>query len=143
MFAFAIWDEQEHTLFAARDRFGEKPFYFHHEGERFFFASEMKALWAAGIPKNTDLRMLLNYLSLGMVQHASDKSQTFFTDIRSLSPAHYLKFSGQTLQIEKYWDLDKQICVPMPEQQATERFSQWLASSIASRMISDIPLGCS
>jgi asparagine synthase (glutamine-hydrolysing) len=143
MFAFAIWDEQEQILFAARDRFGEKPFYYHHEAERFFFASEMKALWAAGVHKNTDLRMLINYLSLGLVQHASDKSQTFFNDISSLPPAHYLKFAGQTLLIEKYWDLDKQICVPMSEEQAKERLSQWLSASVTSRMTSDIPLGCS
>ena len=44
-FAFAIWDEQEQVLFAARDRFGEKPFFFFQEAERFVFASELKALW--------------------------------------------------------------------------------------------------
>ena len=46
MFAFAIWDEKEQTLFAARDRFGEKPFYYYYNKDLFAFASEMKALWA-------------------------------------------------------------------------------------------------
>ena len=51
MFAFAIWDELEQKLFCARDRFGEKPFYYTHYDGDFYFASEMKALWAIGIPK--------------------------------------------------------------------------------------------
>jgi asparagine synthase (glutamine-hydrolysing) len=51
MFSFAIWDKKEQTLFAARDRFGEKPFYFFYDEEQFLFASEMKALWSAGIKK--------------------------------------------------------------------------------------------
>jgi asparagine synthase (glutamine-hydrolysing) len=51
MFAFAIWDEREQQLFCARDRFGEKPFYFYQDERQFLFASEMKALWAAGVSK--------------------------------------------------------------------------------------------
>ena len=51
MFAFAIWDEKEEELFAARDRFGEKPFFYYFDGKQLLFASEMKALWAAGIEK--------------------------------------------------------------------------------------------
>ena len=66
MFAFAIWDEKKQTLFAARDRFGEKPFYYYEDEEHFVFASEMKALWAVGIEKIPDEKMLLNYLALGL-----------------------------------------------------------------------------
>ena len=51
MFAFAIWDEQAQTLFAALDRLGEKPFFFCYDEENFFFASEIKALWKAGVEK--------------------------------------------------------------------------------------------
>ena len=53
MFAFAIWDEKEKELFAARDRFGEKPFFYYFDNKQFFFASEMKALWAAGIERSS------------------------------------------------------------------------------------------
>ena len=49
MFAFALWDEKQQTLCIARDRFGEKPFYFHSSNNVFYFASEMKAFWAFGI----------------------------------------------------------------------------------------------
>ncbi|MEP6674633.1 MAG: hypothetical protein ABJA78_05745, partial [Ferruginibacter sp.] len=91
MFAFAIWDEKEQQFFAARDRFGEKPFYYHIDADRFFFASEMKALFAAGIKRTIHEKMLLNYLTLGYVQNPTDKEQTFFENIYSLPPAHYLK----------------------------------------------------
>src|SRR5688572_31079326 len=49
MFAFAIWDIKEKNLFAARDRFGEKPFYFFYDDGQLLFASEMKALWKMGV----------------------------------------------------------------------------------------------
>ncbi len=52
MFAFAIWDEREQILFAARDRFGEKPLYYFVDEQRLVFASEMKALWKAGVGKD-------------------------------------------------------------------------------------------
>lgn len=58
MFAFAIWDSQEKNLFCARDRFGEKPFYYSVINNTLYFASEMKALWAIGIPKVPDQEML-------------------------------------------------------------------------------------
>ena len=58
MFAFAIWDEQEQELFCARDRFGEKPFYYYKDNDKFIFASEMKSLWEYGITKEINNRMM-------------------------------------------------------------------------------------
>ena len=58
MFAFAIWDERTQQLFIARDRFGEKPLFFYHDEQEFLFASEIKALWAAGIKKEKNPRMI-------------------------------------------------------------------------------------
>ena len=101
MFAFAIWDEVEQLLFAARDRFGEKPFYYHRNNEKFLFASEMKALWCAGVPKQIENKMLLNYIALGQVQNASDKSQTFYSNIYALPPSHFLYFRRGKLVMEK------------------------------------------
>jgi asparagine synthase (glutamine-hydrolysing) len=143
MFAFAIWDEAEQVLFAARDRFGEKPFYYHHHQDRLIFASEMKAIWAAGAPKQLDELMMLHYLSLGTVQHPSDQSITFFTGINTLPPSHHLIFRHGRLTIEKYWDIDKQIENHIEEKNALERLEHLLATAVQSRMISDIPLGCS
>lgn len=145
MFAFAIWDEQEQELFAARDRFGEKPFYYHLGNNAFYFGSEMKALWAAGVERVVERKMLLNYITLGYVQNPADKAQTFFRDIYSLPPAHYLtyKHAGSKLGIEEYWKLDKQAIVRLSEADALERLDALLASSVHRRLRSDVPVGAS
>src|ERR1700761_365623 len=64
MFAFAIWDENKKQLFCARDRFGEKPFYYHTvTGKHFYFASEMKSLWSAGVEKKLNYKMVSRYFN--------------------------------------------------------------------------------
>ena len=151
MFAFAIWDRQQQTLFCARDRFGEKPFYYYYSPshKEFVFASEMKALWAAGIQKNTDKEMLFNYLTLGLVQHPVDRQQTFFEDILSLPRSHYLLYkAGQNnqphLEVRSYWDLDK-------ETQKTDasarniqlEFQRLFSASVKRRLRSDVAIGSS
>jgi asparagine synthase (glutamine-hydrolysing) len=145
MFAFAIWDEKEQELFAARDRFGEKPFYYYEDAEHFVFASEMKALWALGIEKKTDRKMLLNFLTLGHVQNSMDKEQTFFEDIYSLPPAHYLKFctDGFNLVIEKYWNINKEIRIDIAAADAIEKFTELFNRSVQRRLRSDVTVGTS
>ncbi len=145
MFSFSIWDELEQTLFAARDRFGEKPFYYYSEKNLFAFASEMKALWAAGIPKKTEEKMLLNYITLGYVQNPADKAQTFFKDIYSLPPAHYLIFTASNahIKIENYWDIDKQAQIKISEEEAIDKLDKLFSLSIFRRLRSDVPVGAS
>ena len=146
MFAFAIWDEKEEKLFAARDRFGEKPFYFYEDEENFIFASEMKALWAIGIDKHIDNKMLLNYITLGYVQNCTNKKQTFFEDIYSLPPSHYLTCkpaSDKPAEISRYWHINKEIKIDMPIADAVEKFTELLTRSVNRRLRSDVPLGTS
>lgn len=143
MFAFAIWDEVEQTLFAARDRFGEKPFYYFKETDRFIFGSEMKAIWATGVAKKIENKMILNYLALGIVQHSSDKSQTFYSSILSLPPAHYLYLQRGQLKIQKYWNLDKQLEIKISEKEAIEKIDHLLSVSVSRRLRSDVPIGIS
>jgi len=102
MFAFAIWDMQEQKLFAARDRFGEKPFYFFYDGERFAFASEMKGLWELGIQKDVNRSMLYNFLSIGYTSNPADPQETFYNHISKLPAASYLTYSlpGNQLEIK-------------------------------------------
>lgn len=145
MFAFAIWDEKEEQLFAARDRFGEKPFYYYEDEENFVFASEMKALWKIGIEKTVDNKMLLNYLSLGHVQNCVDKEQTFFESVYSLPPSHYLQFSPATQpsKIKRYWQINKEIKIDISAADAIEKFTELLGSSVRRRLRSDVPVGTS
>ncbi|MBX2939615.1 MAG: asparagine synthase (glutamine-hydrolyzing) [Ferruginibacter sp.] len=145
MFAFAIWDKNEQTLFAARDRFGEKPFYYSAEVGCFTFASEMKAFWAIGTPKTADMKMMLNYLALGYVQNPAEKSQTFFQNIFSLPPAHYLKLdaSQYKLYITAYFDVDKQTTKKYDESDAIRTLDQLLQQSVKLRLRSDVRTGSS
>ena len=145
MFAFAIWDEKEQQLFAARDRFGEKPFYYYEDEEHLVFASEMKALWAIGIRKSIGEKMLLNYIALGHVQNSMDKEQTFFEDIYSLPPSHYLQFNTSTfkLKINKYWSINKEIKSDISAADAIEKFTELFNSSVKRRLRSDVTVGTS
>jgi asparagine synthase (glutamine-hydrolysing) len=145
MFAFAIWDEHEKTLFAARDRFGEKPFYYWTDDVSFFFGSEMKALWAAGKSKSIDEKMLMNYLALGYVQNPADKSQTFYKEITALPPAHYilLRQESCTFTLHHYWDIDKQIMKRPSVESAVKEMDELLSDSIIKRLRSDVPVGIS
>ncbi|NCU05029.1 MAG: asparagine synthase (glutamine-hydrolyzing), partial [Chitinophagaceae bacterium] len=145
MFAFAIWDEQEQTLFAARDRFGEKPFYYFFNGEQFAFASEMKALWAAGVNRKINHSMLLNYIGLGWVKNPADLSQTFYENISSLPQVHYMQLNlrdGKN-EIAQYWDLDKQTVANIAEADAVEQLQQLLQTSVQRRLRSDVEVGTS
>ena len=145
MFAFAIWDEKEKKLFAARDRFGEKPFYYQNNPKAFFFASEMKALWAAGIERRVDQKMLLNYISLGHVHNAENKAQTFYEKVYALPRAHFLIFDAgkKQISVQAYWDLDKQNQLRISETRASEKLDQLLQISVSRRLRSDVPVGTS
>ena len=145
MFAFAIWDNAEQQLFAARDRFGEKPFYYYQDEQALFFASEMKALWAVGIKKVVEEKMLLNYLTLGQVQNPGDKKQTFYTDIFSLPPAHFLQYQPQSknLVLKKYWRIDKEIKINISAEAAIEKFNELFTASVNRRLRSDVTVGTS
>lgn len=144
MFAFAIWDEKEQKLFAARDRFGEKPFYYYEDAGNFIFASEMKALWAIGVDKKINNKMLLNYITLGHVQNCIDKEQTFFDDIYSLPPSHYLSYEpkgGQLSKITKYWSLNKEMKIEIEAADAIEKFTELFELSVKRRLRSDVAVG--
>ena len=145
MFAFAIFDAKEQTVFAARDRFGEKPFYYIADNKLFAFASEMKALWAVGIEKKTDEKMLLNYLALGYVQNANKKEQTFFEGIYSLPPGFFLKLNILTLHYRKhsYWDIDKDNVIKISSTDAIEKCNELFNLSVKRRLRSDVSVGTS
>ena len=143
MFAFAIWDDTEQQVFAARDRFGEKPFFYYEDKENFLFASEMKSLWAVGVPKTVDERMMLNYLTLGHVQNSMDKEQVFFENIYSLPPAHYLHFSKSHFKskIHRYWSINKEIQIEISANNAIERFTELFNESVRKRLRSNVLVG--
>ena len=144
MFAFAIWDEKEGLLFVARDRFGEKPLFFYHDVEQFLFASEMKALWAAGIPKDSNKKLIFNFITIGYTQNPANGFETFYHGISKLPPRHYLLYHADTREMEtcRYWDIRIDSHAP-GEEAAIRQFSGLLSASVKRRMRSDVMLGTS
>lgn len=147
MFAFAIWDEVEQTLFFARDRFGEKPFHYCFEpGKRFLFGSEMKSLWAAGVPKVIDNRMLYRYLVHNEIMDEDDLSVTFFENIKRLKPGYYgiVHLPSFRLSIKQYWSIEADREAPgQTLEQASEKFRELFFNAVSLRLRSDVPFGSS
>ncbi len=146
MFAFAIWDEVEQKLFAARDRFGEKPFYYFTGDQQFVFASEMKGLWAAGVERQMDEAMLFNYLTIGYIQDPGDRGATFYKGIRKLPARCYLIYDRRADQLSEhsYWDIDLPTESRVTDEaEAIRQFRALLSLSVERRLRSDVPLGTS
>jgi asparagine synthase (glutamine-hydrolysing) len=146
MFAFAIWDEQEQQLFAARDRFGEKPFYYFADETQFVFASEMKALWAAGIEKQMNPTMLFNYCTIGYTQNPANPAETFYSGIQKLPARSFLQYKLPQRQVirSEYWRLDAHaIKDPGADHKVIEQFNNLFTAAVQRRLRSDVPLGTS
>jgi asparagine synthase (glutamine-hydrolysing) len=147
MFAFALYDKKEQTVFIARDRFGEKPLFYHFvEGNRFVFGSEMKCLWAAGIPKEVNNSMLFNYLTQNALENAQDITETFFNDCTRLEHSHYLLVSLNDLSLNKkcYYDINWQdINHGISFGAAKDTLKELMHTSVARRLRSDVPVGSS
>ena len=145
MFAFAIWDELENKFFAARDRFGEKPFFYHYDGTRLIFSSEMKGLWAAGVDKRPNRKMLFNFITIGYTDNPNIPGETFFDDIFKLPAACFIEFKpGSEPIIKKYWDLDPEYQQKkISDDEALSQFGSLLKQSIKRRLRSDVAIGTS
>ncbi len=147
MFSFVIYDERENEIFAARDRFGEKPFFYNYvPGKHFLFGSEMKCLWAAGIEKKVSNRMLYNYLSDGFLENPEDISETFYENCTRLPHSHYIKLSVAhcKMTIRQYYDIDwKNADHNISIEAAKEKFHELFYTSVQRRLRSDVTVGSS
>ena len=101
MFAFAIWNRENKSLFIARDPFGIKPIHYTVNNENFIYGSEIKSILAfPTIKKKLNLKALDNYLSF---QYAVPP-ETFFKDIYCLLPGHYLWYKDGEINIQRYFE---------------------------------------
>lgn len=140
MFAFAIWDTEKREIFCARDRVGEKPFFYSWENGVFAFASEIKALRALGYGSETNPKAIAHYLYYGFYDHTEE---TFFGGIRSLPAGSYARFSEGALSIDRYWDIAnaKNAFQNDDDTVVREKFRELLSDSIKLRFRSDVPVG--
>jgi asparagine synthase (glutamine-hydrolysing) len=147
MFAFAIWDEKEQKLFCARDRFGEKPFYFHFvPGKIFLFASELKAIHAYGIHLNFHPHRIGWYLNdKYALSNPLKQDETFYKEIFKLESGYSLTINKDLqLRKDKYWDINiHQIDYSISLPEAEEQFKYLFRQSVQRRLRSDVPIGTS
>lgn len=142
MFAFAIWDARDKSLFLARDRVGKKPLYYHFSGTGFVFASEIKAiLQYPGIERAIDHSALADYLQLQYVPFP----KTIFRSIHKLPPGFTLRVTmeadGLRLTERKYWDLRYEPDYARSEGQWCDLLREKFDEAVRIRMISEVPLG--
>ncbi len=142
MFAFAIWNMVEKTLFMARDRFGIKPFYYVHESGRFLFASNTQALFAAGdVDTSLDPEGLHHQFTLHAVVPAP---WTIFRGIRKLEPGHHMTLDVQgKVRTRRYWQLSaRRPEVSMSDQEWIDAIHESLKRSVDKRLrVADVPVG--
>lgn len=144
MFSFAIWDDRNKELFCARDRFGEKPFYFSTYQNTFLFGSEIKQLFAGGLPKEMNPNRLFYYAASGNMTDHRDLRATYFQNVQQLPHAHCMTVSARgEVRMRRYWDIDIRENRQVGEKEAAEQFSELLRRSIGRRLRSDVPLGTS
>ena len=140
MFSLAIWDLPQRILVLARDRLGQKPLVYQHNGRSLIFASELKALLAlpeSTIPHRLDPLALDHYLCYGYVP----SPRTILEGIHKLPPAHYAVWHDGTLAIERYWYPDWNIERDRPIEEDLEELRATLTDAVREQMIADVPLG--
>ncbi|MGI8787737.1 MAG: asparagine synthase (glutamine-hydrolyzing) [Pyrinomonadaceae bacterium] len=140
MFAFAIWNKREESLFIARDRVGKKPlFYSMTERGNFVFGSELKVLLTHGeVKKEIDFAALDAYLTFGYVP----EEFCIFKNVEKLAPGHFLIFKDGKIETKKYWDFQyTKITEVKSETEYVERLRELLKEAVKIRLISEVPLG--
>lgn len=139
MFAFAIWDAEEKSLFIARDRLGVKPLYYAERPEGLYFASEEKALFAAGVPAEFDESCWEELLCFRYV--AGEK--TPFVGVKRLLPGHCLTWKDGQLRIKRWWNLAERAAELREQTPAdpVEWFRATFDDAVRLRRISDVPVG--
>jgi asparagine synthase (glutamine-hydrolysing) len=140
MFAYALWDTHQRKLFVARDRFGQKPFYYTIQNGVFYFSSELPSL-LKGLPSRPSIHLpaIDLYLSL---QYIPDP-WTPYEGIYKLPAAHGLEWDGYTgeISVKQYWQVKYEPKFSIPEIKLVSELREKLSEAVRIRLLSDVPLG--
>jgi asparagine synthase (glutamine-hydrolysing) len=139
MFALAIWNRRDQSLFLARDRVGKKPLYYAHLANGgIVFGSEIKAiLQHPDVRREPDLSALDHFLTLQYVP----SPMTAFRGIERIPPAHWLRWRAGKVELGRYWRLEYEDKFREPEQELKEELLRLLREAVAIRLESEVPLG--
>ena len=140
MFAFAIWDRSDRTLFVARDRLGVKPLFFVRSGGGYIFASDLKAIWES-IPLSGRLNVRAVYSFL--IQSFISEPATATEGVDKFPPATYWSLGPTGERRVCYWDLNQvSASTDIPFEEAVHESESLLRDAVRLRLRSDVPVGC-
>lgn len=138
MFAFAIYDFRQRKLFAARDHLGQKPFYYHHDGELLAFGSEIKSVLEADAAlRELDPQALYEYLTVRIIA----PPRSMFRRVRKLPPGHLLVLENGKLEVRQYWRLQYEPKIDDNFEEVTTELEKRLRSAVEYHLVSDVPVG--
>lgn len=135
-FALVLWDERSSSLYAARDAFGVRPLFYHHDGHRLLLASEVSQLVAVGAATGIEAGVVLDYLQLRYTHAAA----TFFQGIRRLPPGYWLSWNRNGLRLQRYWLPPARDLLLVTQADYDAEFRRLLQAAVADRLEKDRPL---
>lgn len=140
MFAFAIWDKEDQKLFAARDRFGVKPFNYSLKNNTIYFSSEIPPLWAAGIEKVPNLSVWADYFKGGKY---GNPDETFWKGIFQLDAGSYMIYESGSIQIRQWYDFHNRVIKLQECHEPNEEdyILDLLRDAVKLRFRADVPVG--
>jgi asparagine synthase (glutamine-hydrolysing) len=137
MWAFAIWDKKEKTLFCSRDRYGIKPFYYYADSDRLIFASEIKQILYCGVDKSVNDEIIYDYLIFHFIDHTE---QTFFKNIQKLQAGHKLTVKNGKMTVAGWYNLPENNPIADTKNLYND-FYNLLYDSVRLRLRSDVEVG--
>ncbi len=138
IFGFALWDKVERELLLVRDHMGVKQVYYHDDGERLVFASEIKALLACDdVPRRADPEAINQYLHF----HTPLFERTFLADVKQLKPGQSLRVSEKGLQFRTYWQVSDFQPRWTDPQESVSALHDRLKSVVSEQLMADVPVG--
>ncbi len=143
MFSFILWDRETKEFFGARDRFGVKPLYYAYHEDHYYFSSEIRPLFLAGVPHRKNEKTWVNYLAHGTY---GQPEETFWENIWQIPAGHAFTWQpGKSISIFKWYSLETRVREYLPqeisEHQAMEDYFNLMEDSLRIRLRSDVPVG--
>lgn len=138
MFALALWDGRDRSLWLARDHLGKKPLFYYQDAEKLVFASELKAILtypdvSVGLATET----LVDYCHFGYVPSPA----TIFREVRKLPPGHVAHWKAGRISLSSYWSVPEPQERPWHWEDACDEFRAVFEQAVRRRLVSDVPLG--
>lgn len=140
IFALAIWDTKEKTLFLARDHVGVKPLYYAQQNGVVYFSSEIKAILAGGFKTNPNESVIYEYLVHGTYDHSPE---TFFSGVLNIPPGHSLTVANGNMKLTQYWNLKEHIWDTRgwSDEKVQGTFRELFEDAVRIQLRADVPVG--